>query len=69
MRYRENTAEPLAASADETMVAGTASYALLVGLLLSAVGLRSRKYWLVSMGFLLIVSSSTFLAGRLMAAW
>jgi len=49
------------------MVSGTAVYALLAGLVLCAVGFRSRKYWLLSMGALLVVSSSSYLVWRLLA--
>jgi hypothetical protein len=67
MRYRENSAEPVGAAVDEQMMFGTAAYSLLAGLLLCALGWRARKYWLVSMGAIFVVSSSAYLLSRLFA--
>ena len=65
MRYRENLAEPVAATVDFQMVFGTAVYALFAGVALCLMGWRGRRYWLVSMGGLLIVSSGAYLLWRL----
>jgi hypothetical protein len=65
MRYREDSSGPAVASVDESMVSGTAVYALLAGLLLCVAGVRSRKYWLASMGAVLVVSSGAYLGWRL----
>lgn len=64
MRYRDNAAEPVGAAVDDAMVFGTAVYALVAGLALCVAGVRTRKYWLASMGAVLIASSSAFLIGR-----
>ncbi|MGY6216271.1 hypothetical protein ACW73L_14020 [Methylolobus aquaticus] len=65
MRYRENSAEQVGAAVDEQMMLGTASYSLLAGLLLCALGLRARKYWLAMMGAVFVASSSAYLFSRL----
>lgn len=69
MRYRDNASEWVGASVDESMLVGTALYALVAGVLLCVAGVRSRRFWLLSMGAILLASSSVFLAGRFMAAW
>ena len=61
MRYRENTPEPIAALVDQQMVLGTAIYSLAAGLLLFSIGRFGRKYWLASVGGLLVVSSAAYL--------
>lgn len=68
MRYRENMAEPVGAPIDAQMVFGTSAYALVAGLVLCAMGIRGRRYWLVSMGVVLIASSSAYLVSRLVGA-
>lgn len=69
MRYRSDLAEPVAASADETMVLGTAIYALFLGVGLCFGGWLGRKYWVVSIGVMLIVSGAAYLSGRLTGFW
>lgn len=64
MRYRADLPEPIPASADDTMVFGTAIYSLLLGLGLAVAGWRVRKYWLAAIGAILTVSSASYLLAR-----
>lgn len=69
MRYRSDMPEGVAASADETMVLGTAVYALVLGVGLCFGGWRGRKYWIVSIGLMLVASGTAYLVGRLGDWW
>lgn len=69
MRYRTDLPESVAASADETMVLGTAVYALFLGVGLCFGGWLSGKYWIVSTGLLLFGSAAAYLTGRLAGWW
>lgn len=69
MRYRSDVSEAVAASADETMVLGTAVYALFLGLGLCFGGWLGSKYWIASLGLTLFASAAAYLAGRLVGWW
>ena len=51
------------------MVLGTAIYALFLGIGLCFAGWLGRKYWVVSIGVLLIISAAAYLSGRLTGFW
>jgi hypothetical protein len=69
MRYRSDLPDLVPASADDTMVMGTAVYALLLGVGLCVGGRLGQQLWIVSIGVTLFLSAAGYLAGRITGWW
>jgi hypothetical protein len=69
MRYRSDLPDPTPATVDDTMVLGTALYALFLGIGLCFGGWLGHKPWIVSIGVTLFLSGAAYLMARLTGWW